>query len=124
MSRLIKEGFDVLLETNGSLNISGIHEKIKIVMDSKLPSSGEESSMNKKNYGYLKKKDELKFVISNRKDFEAAKKVLLKHRIHAGEILFSPVRKRISFHRLSEWVKKELPLARVQSNLHKVFMIR
>ncbi len=120
-SLLIEEGLEVIIETNGSIDITGVPDGVITVMDFKTPSSGESSSMDFSNAGRLKASDELKFVISDRDDFLWSLKVLRDLRPDSGEVLFSPLEGGIGFRRLSEMVKKEAPGARVQPNLHKIF---
>ncbi|MFW6172739.1 MAG: 7-carboxy-7-deazaguanine synthase QueE [Elusimicrobiota bacterium] len=123
MNRLIKEKFMVVLETNGSRDISRVPDKVKIILDIKTPSSGESDKMNLSNVEKLKKDGELKFVISDRNDFIWSKKILSQTDFK-GEVLISPVKDKISIETLCGWVKKELPDSRVQFNPHHVYKIR
>ncbi len=124
LESLVREGFRVQLETNGSLDISGLNPRLSIIMDMKPPSSGESGRIKRKNLEALKEKDELKFVISSREDYEWALRILKEENISAGEFLFSPARDNLSFKELGGWIKESLPEARVQANLHRVFGIR
>lgn len=74
--RLLEEGFEVLLETNGSQDISWIDERCVKIVDIKCPSSGEEKKNDLENLTRLTDRDEIKFVIGGRKDYEYAKKIL------------------------------------------------
>ncbi len=74
--RLIEEGFEILLETNGSQDISRIDERCVKIIDIKCPSSGEEEKNDLENLTRLTDRDETKFVIGDREDYEYAKKTL------------------------------------------------
>lgn len=124
MEELVSKGYKVILETNGSKEITGIPEKVNIILDIKTPSSGEADEMDLLNIKKLKKKDELKFVIKDKHDFDWSCDVLDKYKTKAGEVLFSPVRGSISFERLAGWVMQEKPQSRIQSNLQRVFAIQ
>jgi 7-carboxy-7-deazaguanine synthase len=123
-ARLSGEGFSVLLETNGTVGVKGLDRRVKVIMDVKPPSSGESHSMVPENIKMLEEKDEIKFPVASRKDFDWSIGILRQFKPLAGEILFSPVRGRVSFERLAGWVKADFPQARIQSNLHKEFSIR
>lgn len=124
MRELISRDYKVVLETNGSKEISQVPEKVKIILDIKTPSSGETEKMDFSNIKRLRKKDELKFVIADRRDFNWSCNVIREYRIKAEEVLFSPVRGRISFNRLAAWVMQGVPGVRVQPNIHKMFAIQ
>ena len=81
-------GRPVLVETNGSKNISAIPEGVIAVMDLKCPDSGESEAMDLENLARLRAHDEVKFVISSRRDFVWARRLVVKNdlarRCHAG----------------------------------------
>jgi 7-carboxy-7-deazaguanine synthase len=70
LKRLLDRGREVLLETNGSRDVSGVPAGVRIILDVKTPSSGEHQKMDLDNLMRLKPKDEVKFVIATRGDFE------------------------------------------------------
>ncbi|GAJ03129.1 unnamed protein product, partial [marine sediment metagenome] len=74
--RFLEEGFEVLLETNGSQDISQIDDRCVKIVDIKCPSSGEEEKNDLDNLTRLTDKDEIKFVIGSREDYEYARKIL------------------------------------------------
>ncbi|MFC2061529.1 7-carboxy-7-deazaguanine synthase QueE [Elusimicrobiota bacterium] len=115
--------YQVILETNGSVDISAVPDKVCIILDIKAPSSGETEKMILDNIGMLKDSDELKFVIKNREDFSWSLEILKKYDNSEHEILFSPVEGEMTFKELAQWVKEEMPAARVQTNIHKIFKI-
>jgi 7-carboxy-7-deazaguanine synthase len=124
IKKLTEKGYKVVLETNGSIDISGLPKEVKIVMDIKTPSSGEAEKMNFSNISKLNKSDEIKFVISNQQDFVWSCEVLKKHKTRASELLFSPVKGKVSFETISGWVKDTVPHARIQPNLQRMFSIQ
>ncbi|MGM0567981.1 MAG: 7-carboxy-7-deazaguanine synthase QueE [Elusimicrobiota bacterium] len=121
---LCHEKIKILIETNGSYDISEIPSRVRIIMDYKTPSSGESKKMIKQNLFKLQEKDELKFVVANCDDFRWALKIINSNSINAGEILFSPASVQMDFLKLSELVSRHCPHARVQANVHKIFNIR
>jgi len=111
----------ILLETGGHRSLEGIPQSVHIVMDIKLPGSGEGHHPFAQNFRFLKKTDEIKFVVRDRADFEAAKKWILENDLETTcEILFSPVWGELSPKLLTEWVLEESIEARIQIQLHKV----
>ncbi len=121
---LCSKGLDVVVETNGSIDISSVNRRARIIMDFKTPSSGQSGRMKEENLKKLREKDEIKFVVADRNDFEWAKDIVSKHSPAAGEILLSPVSESMDFRRLCRWAVERMPGARVQANLHKVFGLR
>lgn len=124
MKKMVDAGYDVILETNGSEEISCVPEKVKIILDIKTPSSGETEKMNFSNIAKLTKNDELKFVIANQNDFDWSRNILDKYKTKTKEILFSPVKGKVSFNRLADWVMRDMPQGRIQFNIQKVFSMQ
>ena len=119
---LIKNGYTVLLETNGSQDISTVDTQCARIVDIKCPSSG----MNNKNYwqnlDYITPNDQLKFVIAHRQDYLYAKKVLDKPAIKRRKKLlinFSPVFNKIDLKDLAGWILADNLPVRLQIQLHK-----
>lgn len=120
---------DVHVETNGAIDLAPFdrlrreggkqREKIRFIMDYKLPASGEEHRMVRGNFQVLTNRDEVKFVIGDQEDFRAAVRVMQEcHR--EGQILFSPVFETLPPRKLVEWVLAEpLPQVKVSLQLHK-----
>ncbi len=120
MNRLNEEGFNVMLETGGSLPVDKVNPAVKIILDMKCPSSG----MAKKNlYANLEKlqsDDEVKFVIGNREDFEWSVELINRYQISGKlTILFSPVFNELAPSELAEWILKERIKVRMQIQMHK-----
>ena len=88
---LLKRRYVVAVETNGSINIRKLPKKIRVSMDIKGPSSGMEDKMSYDNLRYIKMKDQVKFVIQNKKDYEFAKKIIKKYRLESRtNVIFQP----------------------------------
>ena len=118
---LLDLGFLVLVETNGAVPLSGLDPRAVIIMDVKCPASGEHEKMLWENFRRLDDKDEAKFVISNREDYEYAKEVLKKH--HAGarwKALFSPAFGALSPELLAQWILEDALDVRLQLQIHKL----
>ena len=118
--RLLKEGFEVLMETNGSQPLQTFPEGVKRIIDWKTPSSGETEKMFADNFQSLRPGDEVKFVIADDRDFENALEVIRKFSI-AGKatILFAPVFGSMPPDRLvAKMLEYNVP-ARLNLQLHK-----
>ena len=90
MKKLCDDGFTVLVETSGALDISPLDPRVRRIMDLKCPSSGEADCNRGENLAHLKATDEIKFVIGTVEDYEWAKEQIAKHRLAAVcPLLFS-----------------------------------
>ena len=121
--RLLKKGFEVLLETNGSLDISPIDERCVKIVDIKCPSSGEEKKNDLENLKRLSTKDEIKFVIGNRKDYIYAKNIMSRFMKDNPEMkppLFSPVYAQMDPKVMAEWILADRIDVRMNIPLHKI----
>ncbi|HUX92414.1 MAG TPA: radical SAM protein [Ignavibacteriaceae bacterium] len=120
MQRLCDEGFEVLLETGGSLSIKEIDPRVKIIMDLKCPSSGMLKKNYYKNIDFIKPSDELKFVIGTREDYEWTKEIIQKYNLMKKcIILFSVVFGELEPVRLVEWILEDKLDVRFQLQMHK-----
>ena len=118
---LIDKGFTVLVETNGTKDISVITEKAVIIMDIKCPSSGEVNKIDWENIKKLDKKDEIKFVIAVKSDYDWAKQIIAERKLtEKAKVLLSPVKEKLSPNLLAEWILKDSLKVRLQLQLHKV----
>lgn len=79
MKALCDEGFTVLIETSGALDIAPVDPRVRRIMDLKCPGSGESSRNRLENIPHLKATDEVKFVIGHREDYEWAKRMIAEH---------------------------------------------
>jgi len=119
-SRLLDAGFTVLLETNGSIVIKDVDQRVHRILDLKCPGSGMDKYMNLQNIDYLTVRDEIKFVISDRKDFEWALEILKQHEMQGrAHVLFSPVSDRLHPQKLAEWILQEKLNVRLQLQIHR-----
>ena len=80
-SLLADKGFIVLLETNGSISIKNVDQRVCRILDLKCPGSGMDAHMDFKNIGYLTARDEVKFVISDRNDFQWALAIIKRYNL-------------------------------------------
>ena len=121
LRRLCERGFEVSLETSGALDISGIDPRVSIVMDLKTPGSGEENRNLYANIAHLREKDQVKFVICDRADYEWSRAKLSEYKLdQICEVLFSPCHGQLSPTDLAEWILQDRLLVRLQIQLHKL----
>ena len=119
--RLIDAGHTVLLETNGTIDLSVVPPAVVRVVDVKCPSSGESGTMLATNLDLLTERDELKFVMADRADFEYAVHFVETHDLERRvSLLFSPVHDRLPGRRLAEWLLDAKLEARLQVQLHRL----
>jgi 7-carboxy-7-deazaguanine synthase len=120
--RLLENGYEVMLETNGSLDISRVDGRCVKIVDIKCPTSGESDKNDLENLNRLRSKDQVKFVIGNRSDYDYAKEIV--HSISPDfseeQILFSPVSEKIPPSRLAEWILEDNLNVRLHLQLHKI----
>lgn len=118
---LLSNGYKVLLETAGSIEISSISEEVIRIVDMKCPASGMTDKNLYKNLDLVTDKDEVKFVIKDKADFEWAAELISKHELDKKtNILFSPVFGDMNEEQLAEWVLESGIQARFQVQLHKI----
>lgn len=121
MERLLDEDYKVLLETGGSLSVEKVPASVVKIMDIKCPGSGEAAKNNPGNLSRLTSKDEVKFVILDRSDYEWSREFLYRHTVHnkAG-VIFSPVYGKLDLKDLAEWILEDSLPVRLQTQLQKV----
>lgn len=121
LKALCDEGYSVSLETSGAMDISPVDARVSVIMDIKTPDSGEVSKNLWANIDYLKTKDEVKFVLCSRQDYEWAKQVLSQYALTPKvPVLFSPVYQQIQAADLAEWILQDKLPVRMQLQLHKI----
>jgi len=118
MDELVKN-YNVLLETNGSLSIEKVNSKIKVIMDIKTPGSGMSDKNYLENLNFLKKSDEVKFVLTDRNDYDWAKDFIKKNNINVREILFSPAFGILNPQDLARWILEDALPVRMNLQIHK-----
>jgi len=116
---LIDNNYKVSLETSGSIDISAVNAGVSVVMDLKTPSSTECQQNRYENIRLLEAKDQLKFVIANRSDFDWCCDILANNSTSAG-VLFSPVYDSLKPVELADWVLEKQLNVRLQVQLHKI----
>ena len=119
LDALIDNDYKVSMETSGSIDIAPVNSKVSIVMDIKTPSSTEEHQNRYENLSILKNKDQLKFVIASRSDFDWCTKILENHAVES-EVLFSPVYESLRPVELADWILEKKLNVRLQVQLHKI----
>jgi len=121
LKELCDAGFSVSLETGGAMDISGVDNRVSIILDIKTPASGECEKNLWGNLSLLSAKDEVKFVLCNRDDYAWAKDLLIKYQLNKTcPVLFSPVYGEINSTHLAEWVLEDKLPVRLQLQLHKI----
>jgi 7-carboxy-7-deazaguanine synthase len=125
MERLELNGCTVLLETNGSQTIQPVPDHVHIIIDVKTPSSGHPDSFYLPNLQWLKAGlDEIKFVVSDRADFDFALHFIETHKLQHHTLLISPVTGNLDPSDLSAWIMESgIPL-RLNLQLHKILNLR
>ena len=119
-AELADRDWEVLVETNGSLDISVLDPRVVRVMDLKCPSSGETEKIRWDNLTHLTPRDEVKFVVAGREDYLWAKGVV-EGRLPAGpEVLFSPAAGSIPPADLAAWILEDGLAVRLQLQLQKI----
>jgi 7-carboxy-7-deazaguanine synthase len=121
MQSLIARGRTVLLETGGHHSTRSVPDSVVTILDVKCPGSGEAHRNDWSNLDRLRPRDEVKFVIKDRTDYEYARDVMTQHRLgeRVAAVHLSPVHGVMDLRQLSEWTMADRLPARVQLQLHK-----
>lgn len=122
LSRLCDAGLEVSLETGGAMDISDVDERVSVVLDLKTPGSLEADRNRYENISVLKAKDQVKFVICNRDDYDWSRAKLQQYDLNdrVGEVLFSPSWQELPPAELADWILKDRLPVRMQMQLHKL----
>jgi len=121
MQRFLDDGYEVLLETSGALDVSKVPPPVRKILDLKTPDSGELERNLWSNLAHLSSHDEVKFVIQSRRDYEWARAILREHRLDARvRVLFSPAWESPVRADLAQWMLEDALPARYQLQLHKI----
>jgi len=121
LSALCDAGFSVSLETSGALDVSAVDARVVKVMDLKAPGSGEVARNLWSNLDAVDAKDQIKFVLADRADYDWARQAMDEHRIAARcDVLFSPVYGKLAPRDLAEWILADRLPVRMQVQLHKI----
>ncbi|HEY7510389.1 MAG TPA: radical SAM protein [Vicinamibacteria bacterium] len=120
VTRLADEGWQVLVETSGHVPLDPLDERAVAIVDVKAPGSGETHRMHWPNLDRLRAKDEAKFVIADRRDYEWARDLVRERGLaRRCAVLFSPVHGRLDPGGLARWILDDGLPVRLQVQLHK-----
>jgi 7-carboxy-7-deazaguanine synthase len=119
IAHLCDAGYEVLIETSGSIDITPVDPRAKLILDIKCPGSGEVAKNRWANLDHLRPHDELKFVIADRTDYEWARTLIAERNLSRWTILISPVWGEMAMKPLAEWMLADRLPARFQPELHK-----
>ena len=121
MTSLCDAGRTVLIETSGAHDISAIDSRVHRIMDLKTPGSGECARNLMANIPHLTKRDEVKFVIGSREDYEWSREQVRTHALpsQCAAVLFSPIFGRIEPRQIVEWILEDKLPVRFQLQMHK-----
>ena len=120
--RLCDEGYEVLIETGGYVSTEGVDGRAKVILDVKCPGSGEEARNHWPNLERLRaEKDEVKFVIADRADWDYAREIIRRHGLErrASAVLISPVWGALNLKEVADWVSSSGLDVRMQLQMHK-----
>lgn len=116
---LLDRGYTVLCETSGSLDIGVLPKPVIKIMDIKCPGSGEVHRNRWDNLGKLGPRDEIKFVIRDRADFDWVRQLIDERGLARHNLLLSPVWGELDLRTLAEWMLESAVPGRLQTQLHK-----
>lgn len=133
MERLLGTGYELMIETSGERPLERVPSAIHKIVDVKCPGSGEAGSFRIANLDCLTKRDEMKFVIANRNDYEFARDFIREHKLEtrAGQVLLSPAFSKtpsterstenclLDPRELVEWMLTDAVPARLSLQIHK-----
>lgn len=121
LRQLCDAGFAVSLETSGALDVAAVDSRVSRVIDVKTPGSQEAARNRIDNFAHLSTRDQLKFVICSREDYDWSKSFLQEHGLTARcQVLFSPSYNQLSPTQLADWILADHLPVRFQMQLHKV----
>ena len=122
LARLCDAGYEVSLETSGAMSVAGVDERVVKVLDLKTPASGEMARNDYGNIPLLTTRDQVKFVICDRADYEWARFKLDEYQLaqRVSDVLFSPSHGQLSGRELAEWILADNLPVRLQLQLHKL----
>lgn len=118
--KLVNKGFKVFVETNGSINASGLHPDVIKILDIKCPGSGMAENIVWDNLKVLSSNDEVKFIVAGYDDYVWAKSVIKSFNLTAiCTVLIAPVFSSLDPKQLAEWIINDNLGVRLQLQLHK-----
>ncbi|APO94745.1 7-carboxy-7-deazaguanine synthase QueE [Xanthomonas vesicatoria] len=121
LQKLCDAGFDVSLETSGALDVSEVDTRVSRVVDIKTPASGEEQRNRWDNLALLTARDQIKFVICSRADYEWSRGIVAAHALERRcTVWFSPSKGEVPPRQLADWIVSDRLPVRFQMQLHKI----
>ena len=122
LSMLCDAGYEVSLETGGAMSLEGVDPRVVTVLDLKTPASGEVARNDYDNIPRLKPRDQVKFVICDRGDYEWMRFKLAEYQLadRVSDVLLSPSHGQLSGRELAEWILEDKLPVRMQLQLHKI----
>lgn len=123
MERLLGEGYTVMLETSGERPIDRVPREVIKIVDVKCPDSGEADTFALANLERLAPHDQIKFVVTSRRDYEFAREFTRTHNLtgRAEAVIFSPVHGKVDLPQMAGWILEDgLDKVRFGSQLHKI----
>jgi 7-carboxy-7-deazaguanine synthase len=126
--RLLEAGYTVLIETSGERRVAELPQEVVKIVDVKCPDSGAADTFRMENLDALDGKDEIKFVISSRRDYEFAREFMAQHGLaeRVRQVIFSPVHADpegswpgLAARELSDWILADRLPVRLGLQLHK-----
>ena len=121
LEKLCDAGYEVSLETSGAVDIAGVDPRVGRVVDLKTPGSREMARNRLENLPLLTARDQLKFVLCDRADYDWARGMVAEHGLaDRCEVLFSPSQSQLAARELAEWIIADRLPVRFQLQLHKV----
>jgi 7-carboxy-7-deazaguanine synthase len=120
LTRLCNAGYTVLLETSGAIDIAPVDPRVHVILDVKCPGSGMTDRMHWPNLSQLAAKDEAKFVLADRADYDWAREIIARYDIaDRCTMHFSPVFGSLDMRELAEWILADRLPVRFQLQMHK-----
>lgn len=120
LQRLCDSGLTVSLETSGAIDVSGVDARVVKVLDLKTPGSGEAARNLWENLAHLDAKDQVKFVLCDRLDYEWARALVAERGLSRRcTVLFSPSHQQLPARELADWIVADRLPVRFQLQLHK-----
>jgi 7-carboxy-7-deazaguanine synthase len=120
LTALADAGYEVMLETGGGLDIAGVDPRVRRIVDVKCPGSGEAENNRWENLALLTDRDEVKFVVADRRDYEFTRDVITRHQLaERCPLLVSPVHGELAAAELAAWILEDHLPVRLQLQLHK-----
>ena len=121
LRQLCDAGLDVSLETSGALDVSAVDPRVSRVLDLKTPASGEQARNRWQNLPLLTSRDQIKFVLCGREDYEWARDVVREHALSQRcTVWFSPSKSELAPRDLADWIVADRLPVRFQMQLHKL----